>query len=49
MIIKGQYTSTEIFTENIEEAALQWVKEQCDHPAFEGGGKNCADARCSCR
>ena len=36
MIIKGQYTSTEIFTENIEEAALQWVKEQCDHPAFEG-------------
>ena len=36
MIIKGQYTSTEIFTENIEEAALQWVREQCDHPAFEG-------------
>lgn len=36
MIITGQYTSAEIFTENIEEAALQWVKEQCDHPAFEG-------------
>lgn len=36
MIIKGQYTSAEIFTENIEDAALQWVKAQCDHPAFEG-------------
>ena len=36
MIIKGQYTSAEIFTENIEDAALQWVQEQCDHPAFEG-------------
>ena len=31
----GKYTSAEIFTENIEDAALQWVKEQCDHPAFE--------------
>ena len=36
MIIKGRYTSAEIFTENIEDAALQWVKAQCDHPAFEG-------------
>lgn len=36
MIIKGQYTLAEIFTENIENAALQWLKEQCDHPAFEG-------------
>lgn len=36
MIIKRQYTSAEIFTENIEDAALQWVKAQCDHPAFEG-------------
>lgn len=35
MIIKGQYTSAEIFTDNIEDAALQWVKAQCDHPAFE--------------
>ena len=35
MTIKGQYTSAEIFTENIEDAALQWVKAQCDHPAFE--------------
>ena len=36
MIVTGQYTSAEIFTENIEETALQWVREQCDHPAFEG-------------
>ena len=35
MIIKGQYTLAEIFTENIEDAALQWVRAQCDHPAFE--------------
>ena len=36
MTISGQYTTAEIFTENIEDAALQWVREQCDHPAFEG-------------
>lgn len=36
MIITGQYTSAEIFTENIEDAALQWVREHCDHPAFDG-------------
>ena len=36
MRIAGKYTSAEIFTENIEETALQWVREQCDHPAFEG-------------
>lgn len=36
MIISGQYTTAEIFTDNIEDAALQWVREQCDHPAFEG-------------
>ena len=35
MTISGQYTTAEIFTENIEDAALQWVREQCDHPAFE--------------
>ena len=35
MRIAGKYTSAEIFTENIEDAALQWVKAQCDHPAFE--------------
>ena len=36
MTITGQYTSAEIFTENIETTALQWVREQCGHPAFEG-------------
>ena len=36
MIIKGKYTSAEVFTENVEDAALQWVRAQCDHPAFEG-------------
>lgn len=36
MIIEGKYTSAEIFTKNIEESALDWVKIQCDHPAFEG-------------
>ena len=35
MIIKGKYTSAEIFAESIEDAALQWVRAQCDHPAFE--------------
>ena len=36
MTISGQYASAEIFTDNIEDAALQWIREQCDHPAFEG-------------
>ena len=36
MIIKERYTSADIFTDDIEDAALQWVREQCDHPAFEG-------------
>ena len=36
MTISGQYATAEIFTDNIEDAALQWVKTQCDHPAFEG-------------
>lgn len=35
MIVKGQYTSAEIFAENIEDAALQWVNDLCNHPAFE--------------
>lgn len=35
MRIEGKYTSAEIFTENIEEAALNWVQSQCDHKAFE--------------
>lgn len=36
MIIKGKTTSAEIFTDNIEPSALDWVKELCDHPAMEG-------------
>lgn len=36
MIIEGKHTSAEIFTDNIEESALEWVKAQCDHPAFAG-------------
>ena len=35
MEITGKYTSATVYAENIEEAALQWVKAQCDHPAFE--------------
>lgn len=36
MIVTGRYTSAEVFTDDIEEAALQWVREQCDSPAFDG-------------
>lgn len=36
MTIEGKYTSAEIFIENIEAAALDWVQAQCDHKAFEG-------------
>lgn len=36
MTIEGKTTSAEIFTDNIENTALQWVKELCDHPAMEG-------------
>lgn len=36
MITEGKYTSAEIFTDNIESVALDWVQAQCDHPAFEG-------------
>lgn len=36
MIYKGKYASAEIFTDNIEETALDWVKAQCEHPAFAG-------------
>ena len=35
MIINGLHTSAEIFTDNIEEPALNWLKELCDHPAME--------------
>ncbi|MDE6339941.1 MAG: RtcB family protein, partial [Muribaculaceae bacterium] len=36
MIIKGKTTSVKIFTDNIEEPALQWISELCNHPAMEG-------------
>ena len=36
MIIVGRTTKAEIFTDNIEEAAINWVKELCDHKAFSG-------------
>ena len=36
MIINGQTTSAEIFTDNIEQSALDWITELCNHPAMEG-------------
>lgn len=36
MIITGKTTSAEIFTDNIEEPALEWLRALCDHPAMEG-------------
>ena len=36
MTITGKTTSAEIFTDNIEEPALDWLKVLCDHPAMEG-------------
>lgn len=36
MIINGKSTSAEIFTDNIEKSALEWVTTLCDHPAMEG-------------
>lgn len=36
MIINGKTTSVEIFTDNIEQSALDWITELCDHPAMEG-------------
>lgn len=35
MVIKGITTSAEIFTDNIEEPALDWLNELCDHPAMK--------------
>jgi len=36
MIIEGKHCCANIFTDNIEDAAIDWVKTQCDHPAFDG-------------
>ncbi len=35
MIIQGNATSAEVFTENIEPPALEWLSALCDHPAME--------------
>lgn len=35
MIVEGKMTSAEIFTDNIEAPALDWLKELCDHPVME--------------
>ncbi len=35
MVIKGITTSAEIFTDNIEDPALDWLNELCDHPAMK--------------
>lgn len=35
MIIEGKTARAEIFTDNIEKPALDWLKELCDHPAME--------------
>lgn len=36
MIIRGKTTSAEIFTDNIEPAALEWLTDLCDHTAMQG-------------
>ena len=36
MKINGQTTSAEIFTDNIEQSALDWITRLCNHPAMEG-------------
>lgn len=36
MIIKGKTTSDEIFTNNIEDEALNWINSLCDHQAMAG-------------
>lgn len=36
MNITGKTTSAKIFTDNIEETALTWVNDLCDHPVMAG-------------
>ena len=36
MIIKGKSTEALIFTDNIEEEAVKWIKELCDQEAMAG-------------
>lgn len=35
MTVEGKTASAEIFTGNIDESALGWLRELCDHPAME--------------
>lgn len=35
MIVEGKMTSAEIFTDNIEAPALDWLRELCNHPAMK--------------
>lgn len=34
--VEGKTTSAEIFTDNIEELALDWISDLCNHPAMNG-------------
>ncbi|MDE5655946.1 MAG: RtcB family protein, partial [Muribaculaceae bacterium] len=36
MIINGKNTSAEIFTDNIEKQALDWISELCNQEAMQG-------------
>ena len=36
MIVEGKATKAEIFTDNIEQAALTWLTELCNNPAMKG-------------
>ena len=36
MIINGKTTSAEIFTDNIDAPALDWLRDLCDNQAMEG-------------
>ncbi|MDE7386915.1 MAG: RtcB family protein [Muribaculaceae bacterium] len=36
MIIQGKITSATVFTDNIEDTALNWLTDLCNHPAMEG-------------
>ena len=36
MIINGKTTSAQVFTDNIEEQAVNWITDLCDHPAMAG-------------
>lgn len=36
MVIEGKTAVAEIFTDRIEDSALEWIRTLCDHPAMEG-------------